>query len=64
MTYETKVVLSAIAHVVAKSETLEEAYYAVKEMANVEGLVLETYEEKRKTIQAINEKDRESTGKG
>ena len=59
MTYETKVVLSAVAHSICKADTLEEAYYAVKEMANVEGLVLETYEEKRKAIQAVSEKKEE-----
>jgi hypothetical protein len=48
MTYETKVVLSAVAQFICKADTLEEAYDAVKEMANVEGLLLEPYEKKRK----------------
>ena len=48
MTYETKVVLNAVAQFIRKADTLEEAYDSVKEMANVEGLLLEPYEKKRK----------------
>ena len=48
MTYETKVVLNAVAQFICKADTLEEAYDSVKEMANVEGLLLEPYEKKRK----------------
>ena len=48
MTYETKVVLNAVAQLIRKADTLEEAYDSVKEMANVEGLLLEPYEKKRK----------------
>jgi len=43
MTYETKVVLTAVAQIINKADDLEEVYKAVEKMANVEGLLLEPY---------------------
>ena len=47
MSYETKVLLIAIAEIIAKSDNVEEIYRAVAEMANSEGVILKTLEEKR-----------------
>jgi len=43
MTYETKVILTAVAQIINKAEDLEEVYKAVEKMANVEGVLLEPY---------------------
>jgi hypothetical protein len=45
MAYETKVILSLLARQVGNSETLEEAYTAIVDAANVEGVQLPSYEE-------------------
>ena len=47
MSYETKVLLIAIAEIISKSKTIEEIYKAVAAMANAEGVILEALEEKR-----------------
>ena len=47
MSYETKVLLIAIAEIISKSKGVEEIYSAVQKMANAEGLILESLEEKR-----------------
>jgi hypothetical protein len=44
MAFDTKVALAAAAQSVAKSETLEEAYVGIMQLANVEGVQLPTYE--------------------
>jgi hypothetical protein len=46
MSYETKVLLIAIAVIISKSKTLEEAYEAVSEMANAQGVIIKTMEER------------------
>jgi hypothetical protein len=43
--YETKVILALLARQVGNAETLEEAYNAIVEVANVEGVQLPSYEE-------------------
>ena len=48
MAYKTKVLLIAIARILSKSETLEEAYNDIQAIANVEGVILESLEELRK----------------
>ena len=48
MTYETKVVLTAIAQIINKADSLKEVYQAVEKMANVEGLLLGPYAGKEK----------------
>ena len=48
MTYETKVVLTAVAQIINKAETLKEVYTAVEKMANVEGVLLDPYSGKEK----------------
>ena len=52
MAYETKVILSLLAQRIFKSETIEEAYTAIVEAANVEGLQLPTYEERMKKTES------------
>jgi hypothetical protein len=44
MAFETKVLISLIARHIAKADSLEEAYEAVMEAANVEGMDLPSYE--------------------
>ena len=48
MAYETKVIMSLLARQVGNSETIEEAYAAVVQAANVEGLKLPSFEEFKK----------------
>jgi effector-binding domain-containing protein len=45
MAYETKVILTLLARHIGKSKTIKEAYTAVVEAANVEGLQLPSYEQ-------------------
>ena len=49
MAYETKVLLIALAKIVAKTDDVDEIYNAIKMMANAESLVLPSREEMRKT---------------
>jgi len=53
MAYDTKAMFSLIANNIAKSKTLSEAYAAVMEAANVEGVNLPTYEEKIAELEKI-----------
>ena len=48
MAYETKVILALLARQIGNAETIEEAYTAIVEAANVEGLQLPSYEEFKK----------------
>ena len=43
--YETKVILNALAYILRKANSLKEAYEALEEMANAEGVVLKPFEE-------------------
>ena len=56
MAYETKVILSLLAQQVAKAKSLEEAYMAIADAANVEGLSLPDYDEAQKKIAALEKK--------
>ena len=56
MAYDTKVILSSLAQNIAKSETVEEAYMAVIESANVEGVQIPSYEEAIKKISTLRSK--------
>ena len=47
MAYETKVILRLLAKQVAKSETLEEAYNAIADAANAEGVIVPSYEDEK-----------------
>jgi hypothetical protein len=58
MAYDTKVLLSALAQNIAKSETVEEAYFAVVESANVEGVQIPTYDEAMKKLTALRNKSK------
>jgi hypothetical protein len=48
MSYETKVLLIAIAEIISKSDDIDEIYDAVAAMANAEGVVLQPLEEMKK----------------
>jgi len=48
MTYETKVLLSAVASIMRKSDSLEDAYEELEEMANVEGVILKPFKKEEK----------------
>jgi len=50
MAYESKVILVAIGEIMARSNSLEDAYKAVRAIANAEGVVLKTLAEKKKEI--------------
>ncbi|MCL2853039.1 MAG: hypothetical protein FWE20_08425 [Defluviitaleaceae bacterium] len=52
MAYETKVLLAILARYVAKADTLEDAYDAIKSAANVDGMNLPTYEEMVREVRA------------
>jgi hypothetical protein len=43
--YESKILLAALASVVRKSKTVKEVYSELEKIANVEGVILEPYEE-------------------
>ena len=51
---ETKVILQALAHIVAKADSIEEIYYALSRMANTEGIRLEPLEVVKKEISELN----------
>jgi len=57
MVYETKAILSLLARHIGNSKTVEEAYEAVVEAANVEGLEIPSYKEfiKRKNDREAEE---------
>ena len=44
MSYDTKVLLIAIAEIVNKSRCLEEVYTSLRKMANAEGVILDPFE--------------------
>ena len=48
MAYETKVILALLARQIGNAETIEDAYTAVVEAANVEGVKLPSYEDFKK----------------
>ena len=48
LSYETKVLLIAIAKIVRKADNIKEIYEAIEEMANAEGVVLKPLEEEGK----------------
>jgi len=48
--YETKVILVAMSKIIRKADSLKEAYEALEEMANAEGVILKPFnEENEKT---------------
>lgn len=55
-TYETKVILTLLAHQIATSKSVEEAYAAVRRAANVEGLQLPPLDEFLREIEQETKK--------
>ncbi|MCL2851778.1 MAG: hypothetical protein FWE20_01905 [Defluviitaleaceae bacterium] len=49
MAYETKALLVALSKILAKSESVEEAYEALVDIANTESVVLKPYSEAAKS---------------
>ena len=50
MAYETKVLLVALAEIACRTNA-KEVYIAIQKMANVEGVILKSYEEARAEIE-------------
>ena len=48
MSFETKVLLIALAKIISKADSVEEIYEAVQDMANAEGVVLPPKGEEKK----------------
>jgi len=49
MAFETKVLLRAFADILLTADSVEEAYIRLTKIANSEGVILEKYEDERKT---------------
>jgi len=58
MAYETKVILKSLANQVAKAKSLREAYEAIRDVANVEGVQLLPYDDVLNRFKEIEEKDK------
>ena len=54
MAYETKVLLSALSDIVVKAKSKKEIYVAIQKMANIEGVVLKSYEEANEELETLN----------
>ena len=50
MSYETKVLLIAIAEIISRADSVDEVYKAISEMANAEGVILKSLDEKKKEM--------------
>jgi hypothetical protein len=48
MSFETKVILRALADMLLTADTVEEAYMRLAKIANAEGVILEKYEVEKK----------------
>jgi len=59
LAYETKVILTAIANAICKADNLKEAYVNVQEMANVEGLVLKSFEDKKAELAELKNEQKQ-----
>ena len=57
MALETKVILKLLANTIIKSSSIEEAYIAVAEAANVEGVALPSYEDAMKALNDVRKKN-------
>lgn len=52
MAFETKAMLSVISDVVVKAKSTKEVYKAIQKMANVEGVILKSYEEAKEELES------------
>jgi len=50
MTYDTKVILQALADAIIKSESAKQLYDYIADLANVEGVIIIPYEDARKRL--------------
>ena len=55
--YETKVIIKQMTEIVARAESLEDAYNAIANSEREEGISLPTYEEKRREIKKSSERE-------
>ncbi|MCL2527355.1 MAG: hypothetical protein FWE42_02960 [Defluviitaleaceae bacterium] len=55
MAYETKVILTMMAEFIGRAKSLKEVYNFVVRAANVEGVVLPSYEEFQKQLEEESE---------
>ncbi|MCL2018212.1 MAG: hypothetical protein FWG70_00510 [Oscillospiraceae bacterium] len=53
MAYDTKVLLASLANNILKSETVKEAYTVIMEIANVEGLNIQPYDEAMEKLEEL-----------
>ena len=53
MAYETKVMLIALSKIIGKADSIEEIYRAVQEMAQADGLDLQSLDDLRKEIEEM-----------
>jgi C4-type Zn-finger protein len=51
MAYESKALLASIAEILIKSDTVKEAYKSVAKIANVEGVIMQPYDEAKKELE-------------
>ena len=50
MAYETKVILKSLANQISMAKSVKQAYKMVKDMAEVEGMKLPSFEESKKAL--------------
>ncbi|MCL1831905.1 MAG: hypothetical protein FWG45_03215 [Oscillospiraceae bacterium] len=50
--YETKVMLVALSDITVKAKSTREIYATIQKMANVEGLVLKSFDDAKKELDA------------
>ena len=55
MAYETKIILMLLAQQVGRAKTIKEAYTIIAAAANVEGMILPTFEEFQKELEELNQ---------
>lgn len=51
MALETKAILSILARLAVKAKSTKEIYNAIRDMANVEGVILNSYEERKEQVE-------------
>jgi len=55
MAYETKLIFRLLAEAIGRTDTVEEAYNVVMQAANVEGVIIPTYEDFREQLKGKKE---------
>ncbi|MDR2167012.1 MAG: hypothetical protein LBE35_04060 [Clostridiales bacterium] len=60
MAYETKVILALVGEGIARSSSVRQAYNFVRKAANVEGVILPTFDETKHRIEAEERIEKEN----